>query len=383
MYMPAVAGLVGLSWTIGADLQVPALDERYIESLRQVEKVYRIWYSDLSFEGTINVGRVERNSWDAERSGCLFSGGLDSTYTFVENMAEKPLLITIFGSEIPIDQLDYIDMVRGLNSRFAAEAGTDIEFIETDLLQRINTGLLNYETRRFFHYILWWEAVSIGLTFTGLTAPLTHKLRLGTIRTSSSFEADYNEPYGVHYLVDPYIRWADVQVSHHGHNVNRVEKIRYIKQNYIDALSLYPTFRVCNVTPQIGEGLNCGLCEKCRRMVTGLVLEGVDPAACGFSIPVDFFNDTRELLVDGFLEADSRDIIYWENIQNSIDSGGSYQLYDSEEFFKWFKTYDLSQHRVDSSLDKKMKNLLMLVASSLPHGLRRRLRVLYNRRSIS
>lgn len=383
MYVPAAASLAGLSWTVGADLIVPSLDATYIESLGKVKEILRGWHPDLSFEGSLRVGDVASNSWDGARKAILFSGGLDSTYTYTVHRVEAPFLVTVFGSDVPANRSDKIRIIRGMNSEFAEAENTGIGFIETDLLNTLNTGLLNWMTRRFFNYVTWWQTISICVALTGLTAPLCYMEGLGTVYTSSGIDMNNICPTGIHPEVDPLIRWGSTRVANSGFNVTRIGKTKYIKEHYVEPLNRSPFLRVCNFGFLTQDSLNCSCCEKCRRTIMGLASEGLDPAEFGFDVFDGFFDETRRLIESGKLLTDSNCVYYWENIQRNIDPEAGYSLYDAGPFFEWLNGYDLSPHRKERLKNTVLKDYLMRATSNLPRGVRDRLREVYNQGIIS
>jgi len=152
----------------------------------------------------------------------------------------------------------------------------------------------------------------------------------------------HGKRWGSHPLIDNKLSWANIRVIHHGANLSRQEKIRYLLKDYIETHKRYPVLRVCY--SQFREP-NCGKCEKCLRTITGLILEDIDPKKCGFNIGKDFFIFLKKSFLErrhNFYLGDKYGL--WNDIQRHIPNKLSNDMYNSKEFFEWFRDFDLSEN---------------------------------------
>ena len=105
----------------------------------------------------------------------------------------------------------------------------------------------------------------------------------------------------------------------------------------------YAYLRVCH--SQFRD-YNCGTCEKCLRTITGLVLEGIDPRNCNFNTKKSVFNLIKSYFIKHLFDLEHNQILVWQDIQNNIpDDLDENKMYNSKEFFEWFKGFDLSNYK--------------------------------------
>jgi hypothetical protein len=133
--------------------------------------------------------------------------------------------------------------------------------------------------------------------------------------------------------------WADIEVIHDAYELSRHEKIQKILKNNIQ---YGKWLRVCSNIKYIES--NCSNCGKCLATITSLILEDLDPNDFNFNIGPKILDKVEDYLVDrsiprGFLGHD----FFWQNIQNHIPKNiDSNKIYDSTNFFEWFKRYNYS-----------------------------------------
>ena len=110
---------------MGADIYVETLDKMYLESLEKIRKIMKTWYPKLSFNTKVHVDSVVSNSFRNNKNvGLLFSGGVDSLYSYFKHKNEKPILIMIWGVDIPIKQETFWRKVQKTYIQFAKDANT-------------------------------------------------------------------------------------------------------------------------------------------------------------------------------------------------------------------------------------------------------------------
>jgi len=385
LQIPAVASIINLAWAIGADIHVKSLDSTYLTSLNKIKSVTRNWYPQLSFSTEIVAGNVISNRLSNDRYGLLYTGGIDSTTSYIKHRNKRPNLITVWGEGEDISS--YEKKAEKTLIDFSHQEGVRLNVIKTNVEQVIDRRLL-YEK----FGLNWWMNLSHGIVLSGLCAPLTCVENIGTLLLASSFTSEFNYPWGSHPLIDNNICWADTRVVHDGYEMTRQEKIRYILKEYIKKTGNYPVLRVC--MNYEATGANCRKCEKCCRSITGLVLEDIDPNKCGFNVDARTLNFVKGSLINAkffgrkaLAERRAKLInrIYpvfeWEDIQNHIPEIIDNDLYDSKKFFEWFKYFDIrrcSEHIKISQLPRlflySMFDLLAPINCLLPRKIRHMIR---------
>ena len=339
--IPALSTVITIAWATGADVYMECLDKTYLDALSKVEAIFRDWFPQFSFSTKIHVRNIRSNEFNNKRYAMLFSGGLDSLTSYIRNREKRPILISIWGADNPSTEYKNYKLwnkVRNKLLSFANQEGADIHFIKTNTGELINGKFL---AKEYDIEEEWWGEVSHGLILTGLSAPITAD-EVGTIFVASSYTNDFLKRWGSNPKIDNNISWADVKVIHDGYELSRMEKIKIIKNNP----KCLPYLSVCNTYREH----NCGLCEKCWRTIVGLVLEDIDPHKCNFEIKNGIFSLIKTYFNNGGLNLGCGQIFFWQDIQRHIpDKLDKDKLYNSRDFFEWFKKFDLSKYECQSS----------------------------------
>jgi len=100
--IPITSVILPLAWLTGSNIYVDEIDYAFKESMEEVKKEYMKMYPKIPFTTEIKADKVveNKNRVDpSERTGLLFSGGIDSTYSLVSNLRLKPRMIMIWGIE--------------------------------------------------------------------------------------------------------------------------------------------------------------------------------------------------------------------------------------------------------------------------------------------
>lgn len=340
--IPAVSNILPLAWAIGANIYVKELDKRYLESVNRITSVMKRWYPKLSFSTNIDVEKTVSNSFAGEGYGLLFSGGIDSTTSYIRNKNKKPDLIMVWGADIRLDREEFWRKVKKKYKDFADQENVKLNFIKTNMRQFINERLLTMEFGRYLTDSSWWGALHHGIGLLGLCAPITVTKHIKTILSPASHTRELFEyRWGSHPLIDNQMSWAGVKVVHDSYDLSRQEKIRCVLKDYIRNSKRYPLLRVC--WSQFRD-FNCGKCEKCLRTVAGLVLENIDPNKCGFNIDSNFFDFLKQNFIERRFTLSPGKVFLWKGIQRYIPKTMDHNLYGCKEFFEWFKDFDVTEN---------------------------------------
>ena len=323
LYIPIVSNIITMAWAVGADIYVEELDKTFMGSLSKIKTVYEKWYPQFSFSTNLYVENVISNHFNGEGYGLLFSGGVDSLTSYIRHKNKNPDLFMTW--DMAISEKD--------SKIFSKQQWKNVRLIKTNMNQVLNQKLLQID----YKVGQWFEHIDHALCLLGFCAPLTIK-RIRTVFIASSHTEDYNVPWGSHPSIDNNIAWADVRIIHDGYELSRQDKIKYLAK-YPEYLS---NLMVCN----FHKNYNCTLCEKCMRTITALILEGIDPGDCNFNL------DNKKILlyikdcwVKGRFEDEENSMFMWTDIQKHIPEQLNNDIYDSKEFFEWFREFDLSNYR--------------------------------------
>ncbi|WP_206483076.1 hypothetical protein [Thalassotalea sp. G2M2-11] len=229
----------------GTDLQLPndyPVSKTLVENLFEHQRIFTRWFPDELLPININVNAVDR-SFTPKGKVSLFSGGVDSFYTYVLTEQSLSHVFLCIGLDIQLEEVDKVEAAIELYSDFACRNGKQLLIVTTNIRHVFPNG-----NRSIQHAALLTAMVlAFGLEF--LYIPASHNI-------------DELFPWGSHLLTDPLLSNGITQVLHHG-AVSRSEKTMTIaeNQNALDSI------RICNSS----EEFNCGECEKCLR--TMFVLE--------------------------------------------------------------------------------------------------------------
>lgn len=367
--IPLITSIIAVSWATGATIRVNVIDQGFLDSIKQIQKVLREnkWHPDFSFSGDIVARKRELNKFgEPDRLALLYSGGIDSITSYLKNEDKHPRLVMVRGSpDDPLYQQEPWNKTKSKSMAFAEEVGSPISFIETNMYDLIhNPGP-------------WWTNVYMSLALLGVCAPLTAVTHIGTILIASTFTKEFSPKRGTHPLIDGKVKWGDLKVVHDAYDLTRHQKIREYIAPYLKHSTL--PLKVCfsgrvldkeEVKANFSNGvLNCGRCEKCQRTIVGLLLEGSDPKHCGFDMNSFSFAGLKKDILTKELKFDEH-AFYWTDIQRNISSS---LVLDSEnqqavDFFKWLREYDLSKniphesnlHRAYKALSYRARRRLIL-----------------------
>ncbi|WP_415380796.1 hypothetical protein [Halosimplex sp. TS25] len=363
--IPVLAQVCPVAWTVGADVRVPVVDRRFLDSL---EAVGRALYEMYPF---IEGGRViaERAPEYEEREGAptgaedhpaardvsdatdgagmLFTGGVDSLTTYVRHREEEPTLITVQGWVVGVDDTDRWQRMRDRTEGFAERFGVDAQFVRSNMLEFLDTTMLSahFHDR---HDGGWYSAVGSGLGLLGLCAPLAVATGMGRIYVAASVWQGIEVPpvldhwdgvampWGSHPNIDDEIAWADVEGAHDAFELDRQGRIGVVADYVREHDSTLPVYS-CSAS-EAAE--NCDRCEKCLRTAIGLALEGLDPADHGFDIGRDTFHRAVRKFEAGEWLNDEHAPYHWQDFQTRLSPGDDLPMDGSEEFLRWLQDAD-------------------------------------------
>lgn len=186
-------------------------------------------------------------------TGLCFSGGVDSFYSLLRSETPIHHLVYIHGFDIALDDTARMVAFEPGLRRVAAETGTKLTLIRTNLRQ-----FPEFTGPRWEH------------THGGALAAVGHLMRgcLDRYLISASYPYKDSHPWGSHFALDPLWSSRSLEIVHFGATHYRSEKL----QALADEPLVQAHLRVCweNRT----AALNCSRCEKCVRTQLALASWG-------------------------------------------------------------------------------------------------------------
>jgi hypothetical protein len=269
---------------------------RLIQNLDHFQVVFCQWYDGLS-PVKIVAPTVERDR-NGAGCGCLFSGGVDSVYSFVRHLDEITHLVFCHGFDIRLNETDRFQQAVALNRRIASLYDKTLVVFETN----IREALPNFHTIAAHGTLLVGPALALGLRKLYVPASFTYK------------DLEHS---GSHPLTDQLLSNEATSVVHDT-AMRRVDKIAFLGDHQ-EALDI---LRVCASE----DAYNCGKCEKCLRTIVALELLALKSK----SLPPlsEAMADLKRL-----------------------------KLYSERDYTFWYENYQLAQRRNHVALTKITRDI--------------------------
>ncbi|MFP8957090.1 hypothetical protein ACLI4Y_10200 [Natrialbaceae archaeon A-CW3] len=316
---------------------------------------------------TDGIGAEGQNATSTGKSGLLFTGGVDSTCSYVRHREEAPTLISIRGWTISPDAAgdeQWNHLTRRV-SDFADERGLETAFVEANMLSFLDHPMLLAHYKRYVDGG-WYSSVGHGLGLLGLCAPMAATRGIDDLYMAATHWEGIDLEWGSRPDIDDHVRWGGTQCHHDCYELTRQERLDAIA-TYVDSDAPDLELQTCNNRM---DG-NCGTCEKCYRTAVGLRLSGLEPSEHGYPFSDDEYPEIRHALEEGrwILGEDER--YMWEDIR---DRARETELKSSAEraFFEWLGEADLSSI-VDNSGSPLHHRVLRAGARNAPNAVYSRL----------
>ncbi|WP_123539019.1 hypothetical protein [Halosimplex salinum] len=384
--IPVLAQVCPVAWAAGADVYAPVVDRRFLESLEAVGSALHEMYPFMQ------GGRVvveEAAEWDgdesdAEGTGLLFTGGVDSLSAYVRHRDEDPTLINIQGWLVGIDDDERWAHTKSRIDGYADRFGAETQFVRSNMLEFLDTAMLEASYKRY-HDGCWYSAVGCGLGLLGLCAPLAAAEGYGTLYITATHweefpipdEYDYWDgpsiPWGSDPTIDDEVAWGSTQAHHDAFALTRQDRLQVVA-DYAREYDPDLPVRACEASE---TGSNCNHCEKCLRTAFGLALAGVDPNDHGFDVDRSSFERARADIEAGNWLLDYHHEAYWLDLQDHIDGDVDLSTEGAQAFAEWFRTADVESYAERSSPPVHQR-ALRAVARSTPYPVYNRLYPVYD-----
>lgn len=230
------------------EMQVP-ISPVLLRNLETIQDIYRTWIP--GYRNVQVIAPVREQPQGQNRTGLLFSGGVDSFYSLLKHQECVSDLIVLHGFEFPWNEerefQEHLNSVRAV----AVEFNKRVIIVHTN----VREILVRYTHWDFSH----------GAALAAVGLSLESEIFKCLIASTCSY--DQLHPWGSHPLLDPLWFTATLQFLHDGCSARRVDKLQAIADNKVAMKNL----RACD---NWGSSGNCGQCEKCLRTMVGLHVIG-------------------------------------------------------------------------------------------------------------
>lgn len=280
LVIPLLTNILPIVWLCNAVVYVGSLDKQFMNCIEGVKCGYSKMYPYFEFLGEICADVVESNEVKSciHSAAMFYSAGVDSFSTFLNHKEESPLLITLCGSDIRLDDSGgWRAMKRRqkfMEERFNLECVSIFSNFRSVIHERRLTKLISLSGDN------WWHGFQHGIAIIGHAAPLAYKYGIKTLYLASSFTpAVYGKiTCASDPTIDNKVTFLQTKVYHDGDNRDRFQKIKQISEFHKETGIIFPL----HVCWESGGGENCSTCEKCSRTILALYACGEDPVSYGF-----------------------------------------------------------------------------------------------------
>lgn len=278
--IPFLSQVIPVSWVCDAEIRVPVCDRDFYDCLEKVKAGYRKMYPMISFGGKLTVDSLEDNRKQEreEKALACWSGGVDSFTTVISHLAEQPLLVSLWGSDVPWDDAEEWGILEKQLRDGAKMLGLEQVTVRTSFRRLLYESVLGKLVRESGDG--WWHGFQHGIGILGHLAPVAWHENIGNVYIASSNTAEYPYTCASDPTIDNFVRFCGAKVIHDGYDLDRQSKIKRIV-DFCTEKKLQIPLHVCW---EKTDGYNCCHCEKCWRTMLGLYAEGADPKRYGFSL---------------------------------------------------------------------------------------------------
>ncbi len=344
LIIPLICNILPISWVFNLEIELDELDEDFFNCIDNIKRGYQEMFTSIKMAGSIKVNKLVKNKYTTEKTGTLFSGGVDAFNTLVQHIKETPVLLTVWGADVKLDDLEGWNKVRQHHVKVAEQFDIENSFVKSNLRTFYKYETLSKYVRKFVDDE-WWHGFQHGIGLLGLMAPLAYAMKFNIIYIASSFTAEYKGKYtcASDPIIDNYLKFGSSGVIHDGYEFNRQDKIKNICNYFVNSNVENIPIRVCW---QSNGGENCCKCEKCTRTILGILAEKNDPNKFGFYFNDDIKKNLQRKIIRYAKYNSSR----YSCIQNRI-----YENYTEQETPNYLKKF-----RKLKIQEKKPKYLILI-----------------------
>ncbi len=339
LVIPALAQICPVAWANGSDIYVDEVDAEFADALTEIRDAMLSMYDFLEGSDLYTKTLVENDHEGAGQgeSGLLFTGGVDSTSSYVRHREENPTLISIRGWTITPEKSDdeqWRHLVERTNT-FAADRDLETAFVEANMLSFLDHPMLLAHYKRYVDGG-WYSSVGHGLGLLGLCAPMAYARGMDDLYMAATHWDGIDLEWGSRPDIDDRVRWGATRCHHDAYDLTRQERLDLIA-TYVESDAPALTLQTCNARM---DG-NCGTCEKCYRTAVGLRLAGLNPSAHGYDFADDDYAEIQAALEGGHWILGEDERYMWADIRDRVRETEPRSAHE-RAFFDWLETADLS-----------------------------------------
>ena len=349
--IPFVGIMLTVTMLLDIEIQVPALDRTFYNSISKLETVYQSMYPKSGLRLSVKAKSTRLCHYQSSGKKVLFfTGGVDATSTLTELVEENVELLNIWGGDLRLTDSDSHEELDYYLSTIQAASGLEYHFIKTNAREMFEENALGDVCLKVLGHSNnhgWWASIAHILSMTTTVAPWAYKQQISQHYIGSSYNPKETATFDSNNkeFVNS-IRYSSAVFSIVDEKVGRNEKIGKIIQ-YKEKSGVPIQLKVCW---QRQAGVNCSNFEKCYRTIMGILANRGDPNVFGFQV-----DNLVILKIKEFLSTNVVSTAFWKPIQDAFLSDREY--WEDNSQMNWILTIKLNSARVYFlKLKQKLRN---------------------------
>lgn len=287
LVIPFLCDVLPIIWLEDDTLFVDSVDEDFYNCIKDIQNEYCAVFGELFGGGRICTLSIEKNTIGnrSRRSGLFYSGGVDSNYSLLSHLDERPILQLVWGNmDMHYENEEGFQRLYRNAQATAGTYGVPLIVIHSNYRCILNRVALNAKYEGILK-IRWWLGVQHLLALSGLSAPCNYVKNIATQYVAPTYSEEMKIEHTRYPENVDVIRYFGCQI-HQDPTIMRQEKVKVIVDEVNRSghqMELHVCFRAQN-------GENCCTCEKCATTILELMAEGADPSDYGFNIDESIIN---------------------------------------------------------------------------------------------
>ncbi len=336
LVIPFLCNILPLIWITNSSVKVDKIDKDFYDHIDDIKEGYCNMLPQFEFKGEVCANEIINNVLENKSSAVFFSGGMDATTTLMRHLNEKPDLITLWGSDISLDDnLGWNNVINHIKDT-AEKYDLYYWFVKSNFRQFINYVDLDRLVNACGDS--WWHAFQHGIGLIAHAAPVAYLRGYKNLYIASSYTESMKGTYtcASDPSIDDNVHFCGNKTTHDGYEMTRQEKAKYLvlqqkKMNQVMNL------RVCYME---AKGKNCCRCEKCYRSILEIISEGGDPNKFGLPWKKSDIPIFRINMLTKITTATNNINAFWIPIQNGMKKNK--KLISNFDDYKWLIDLDLN-----------------------------------------
>ena len=353
--IPFVGVMLTVSVVLGYQIDVPSIEKSFFDSLKNITGAYEEMFPGKGLRVSVNAQQICEVDYKSneDKTGLLFTGGVDATAALAVTRNKHPLLINIWGGDIRLTDQDSHEQLQAYFDRLTDSIGERYCFIKTNAREMFEENELGTKCEMLGHRNNhgWWASIAHILSMASTAAPLVYAEGIRTIFIGSSWDGSTTDSNNE--LFVKAICYGETRFEIVDEYVDRNEKIGKIIKFRNDTAAPIE-LKVCW---RRTAGKNCCKCEKCYRTIMGIICNHGDPNEFGFET-----NDETIQSIRSFLRRKNVNLGFWGPIVKTFKNEESF--WKENKSISWilriklnspFVYFNVFKERLKQLVDKALK----------------------------